>query len=483
MTKLLKVSSEIDGEKQGLAMRKEACYGCGAMLQTEDERAPGFVPVEKYLLKRKHKQTSQLLCSRCQELTHGKAVPGVRDLWAHDLETRVVNKRQPNMETSLSDNEYLVTDISGSTQRLLVSPEQLRTRLDELKSKRSTIIVLLVDMLDASGSFLGRLRNLVGKNPVIVVGTKADLLPKNMPDEEIMTDWLNETAIHKGIRPIGVQVVSAKNGMGMKEAAKIILMERRKRDVYIIGAANVGKSAFVRALINEMSDFNSRTFDPAAYNQGRFLPVESSVPGTTLGMIPLKAFASGGTLYDTPGVHLHHRMQHTLTPEEVKVLHPRGRLRPFIAPSPSKNGNSKPVTYTWGSLLQFTIENYPEGTQIVFYGPKCMKVLSAFPGEEIPSEPPISAFGSESITKRGGWRDMRKFEKNLRYEDYEWEIDCASYRAIIDVSVSGIFGWATIYVPIDHSFDDTRLQISTRAPVGTEVFFRPPLILDFPSRK
>ena len=35
-------------------------------------------------------------------------------------------------------------------------------------------------------------------------------------------------------------------GEGIAEVVKLVRIERRGRDVYIIGAANVGKSAFVR---------------------------------------------------------------------------------------------------------------------------------------------------------------------------------------------------------------------------------------------
>lgn len=37
---------------------------------------------------------------------------------------------------------------------------------------------------------------------------------------------------------------------------------------------------------------------------------------------------------DTPGVHLHHRVPHMLSPEELKLLHPRRRLTPFRPPTP-----------------------------------------------------------------------------------------------------------------------------------------------------
>ena len=37
--------------------------------------------------------------------------------------------------------------------------------------------VLLVDLMDASGSFLPRVRDLVGRNPVVLVGTKVYPIP------------------------------------------------------------------------------------------------------------------------------------------------------------------------------------------------------------------------------------------------------------------------------------------------------------------
>ena len=37
---------------------------------------------------------------------------------------------------------------------------------------------------------------------------------------------------------------------------------------------------------------------------------------------------------DTPGIHLHHRLPHLLTPEELKEMHPRRRLKPYYPPAP-----------------------------------------------------------------------------------------------------------------------------------------------------
>lgn len=46
----------------------------------------------------------------------------------------------------------------------------------QVREKRA-VAVVLVDLMDASGSFLPRVRDLVGKNPVVLVGTKVNRLP------------------------------------------------------------------------------------------------------------------------------------------------------------------------------------------------------------------------------------------------------------------------------------------------------------------
>ena len=48
--------------------------------------------------------------------------------------------------------------------------------------------------------------------------------------------------------------------------------------------------------MREMSDATSMQYDPMAASSHKRLPVESAMPGTTLKLIPLKAFHSGGQL-------------------------------------------------------------------------------------------------------------------------------------------------------------------------------------------
>ena len=62
------------------------------------------------------------------------------------------------------------------------------------------------------------------------------------------------------------------------------------------------------------------------------LPTASSMPGTTLGIIPIKAFEDRKTLYDTPGVFLHHRVNSLLTGDQMKELRLGGDLKAYRAP-------------------------------------------------------------------------------------------------------------------------------------------------------
>ena len=147
------------------------CYGCGARLQMESENAAGFVQKEVYVTKKKHRQLNQVLCSRCHLLCNGKMVPGIED-WG----TRLVTSGGGDQGTSAATRENLLT------------PDALRTQLLSMKTKRS-LVLHLVDLTDIQGTFLRNIRQLVSKNPVLIIGTKMDLTPRGSNAKEV-SDWL-----------------------------------------------------------------------------------------------------------------------------------------------------------------------------------------------------------------------------------------------------------------------------------------------------
>jgi hypothetical protein len=57
-----------------------------------------------------------------------------------------------------------------------------------------------------------------------------------------------------------------------------------------MGAANVGKTAFVAALLETAGQAGQLAATSA-------MPLQSGMPGTTLGLLPVAAFSSGGLMY------------------------------------------------------------------------------------------------------------------------------------------------------------------------------------------
>ena len=373
------------------------------------------------------------------------------------------------------------------------------------------LVVLLIDLLDASGSMLGRVRDLIGGNPIIVVGTKADLLP-NGTDPDELEEWLSSALAFKRISADSVHIVSSRTGDGVAEAVGAVRRSRLGRDVYVMGAANVGKSSFVRALVKDMSSMKSRQYDPLAPGRSKHLPVESAMPGTTLRTIPLEVFSSGGTLFDTPGLHLHHRIPHLLTPEENKELHPRKRLRGYVVTPPAElqlaakeestgeevsNTMSRDLhnedpdeekdeeaiaSYSWGGLARIDVLSCPPETQLVFYGPAALRVQTVPTALESAAsagqtrETEAAGFGAESVAARGGLRVARIVELEVEGDYFE---------PIGDVALSGVPGWLAIVagpklrsrrgVQSEQSGSVHSVKLRVWAPVGVEVFVRPSL--------
>lgn len=74
---------------------------------------------------------------------------------------------------------------------------------------------------------------------------QVDLLPKGT-DLQDVADWLQDMALARKVNVIHTSTVSSRTGESIPETAAFIRKNRLGRDVYIVGAANVGKSAFCR---------------------------------------------------------------------------------------------------------------------------------------------------------------------------------------------------------------------------------------------
>ncbi|GAV68104.1 MMR_HSR1 domain-containing protein [Cephalotus follicularis] len=429
-----------------------SCYGCGAPLQTSESDAPGFVDSETYELKKKHHQLRTVLCGRCRLLSHG------------------------HMITAVGGNG----GYAGGKQ--FVTADELREKLFHLRHEKA-LIVKLVDIVDFNGSFLARVRDLAGANPIILVVTKVDLLPKDT-DFNCVGDWVVEATAKKKLNVLSVHLTSSKSLVGIAGVASEIHKQKKGRDVYILGSANVGKSAFISALLKMMAER-----DPAAAAAQRYKPIQSAVPGTTLGPIQIDAFLGGGKIFDTPGVHLHHRQAAVVHSEDLPALAPQSRLRGQSLPNAQvasenglagklKDGGLNRLSIFWGGLVRIDMLKVLPQTCLTFYGPKALQI------HLVPTDQADEFYRKElgdlltpptGKQKAKEWRGLEiERQLKIKYDDAE--------RPASDVAISGL-GWITIEPSrkpigtsdINSEETDKELHLAVHVPKPVEIFVRPPM--------
>ena len=370
------------------------CYGCGVQLQIIDESIAGYVDPDEYQTKAVvHRQFNGMLCARCAALSNGRFVNAV--------EGQGGIKAAPG----------------------LITPKQLRDSLKEIR-ERKTLVVKVVDVTDFHGSFLKKVRDVVGGNPILLVVTKVDLLSPETNYDDLLR-WVEDESAARRLTLAGVALVSSKKGFGMRDAVLQMMRERNGRDVYVMGAANVGKSTFIRAAMDELRSAGNY-FAPA-----KRLPVASAMPGTTLGVIPLKAFEGKGVLFDTPGVFLHHRLNSLLGPEDLSIMRLGNTLKKFV---PKKPECAEPPGFDsfqgyslcWGSFLRIDILACPPNTAFSFYGPKTLRV-DIMKTSDVPATIP----GQEQAALR-------------LVNEVDFVPPPGITGGLVDLSVSGLGGWVRV---------------------------------------
>lgn len=412
-----------------IAKQRCACYGCGADLQTAAPSVAGYVEPDRYEEKAVHRQLKLLLCTRCRSLAQGEILPAV-------AEGRMLRATEP------------ASDGVGVT-----TPEQLRAELASIRDLKC-LVVLLVDLTDVTGSFLPRVRDLVAGNPIVLIGTKVDLLPKGTIASEV-EGWLSER-LSPLLNVVSVHLVSAKTGEGMSTAVRSILIERKGRDLFVLGAANVGKSLFVGALLEE-----------AFGQKAKRLPLSSPTPGTTLRMIGVDCFDGASMLFDTPGVHLAHRLSAQLLPEELKAILPRGRVKPYT-PTAYAAGS----TFFWGGLVRVDVLEAPPALRLSFVAAFNLRVTHcestadadalyvAEAGRSL--TPPLDV---ASATELGGLVLSR-----------EIELELTEMQQVADVCISGL-GWVSVgaLASLVDKGSPMRVRLAVWVPKGVTVSVRPPM--------
>ncbi len=115
------------------------------------------------------------------------------------------------------------------------------------------VIVYIVDLFDFHGSFLYSMPRIIGDNPVLILANKIDLFPKDVKFSRVQ-HWVKRECRNRGLHDITVgqvHLVSCKTGFGVSEALRRARQSAEDRgcDIYVVGAANAGKSTFINHLL------------------------------------------------------------------------------------------------------------------------------------------------------------------------------------------------------------------------------------------
>lgn len=333
------------------------CSACGSAFQSKDPTRPGYLPPAKHEIQMKLVKIEEM--QKLQEKaeafewsaedeiewliqTSGEENPDASDASPSDIDIakmadelgldlaelskkKTICKRCHGLQNFGTVEESLRP---GHTEEPLLSQEAFRDLLTPIREK-TAVIIALVDLFDFSGSVLPELDSIAGENPVILAANKADLLPSKMGQTRA-ENWVRRELEYLGVKSIAnvggaVRLVSCKTGFGVSSmmAKARELAEEMDCDIYVVGAANAGKSTLINHILekNEERRKNFTKKRPGNANSRKGVVTTSPLPGTTLKFI--KVDLGGLNLYDTPGLLVPGTLTQLLTPEELKIVVPK----------------------------------------------------------------------------------------------------------------------------------------------------------------
>lgn len=213
------------------------CYGCGSILQSEDRFETGFVS-------KKRVGKDEGLCDRCYDLRH---------------------------------------PVEGTNQTL---DNEFASLLTSAKEK-GALFCYIFDSFALDASIVKGLNEILGPN-ILAIFTKRDILPQEVDDKAIISTFKAQL-LKKGIAPVDIILTSAYQSFNYEAFLETIEKYRKGKDVFFVGASQVGKSALIN---NILMNYNNET--------GRNITSERiGSEGMSLTEIPLD---KDSTLYDTPGI-------------------------------------------------------------------------------------------------------------------------------------------------------------------------------------
>jgi ribosome biogenesis GTPase YqeH len=249
-------------------MEELYCIGCGSKIQTENKEKAGYIPASKLT-----EEIENIVCHRCFRLRH-------------------YNEIIPSTVTT--DEYYEILSSIG---------------------KEDALVIKILDLFDLEGSMMPELAKLTNHQELIILLNKRDLLPKSINDNKLM-HRLKKTFSENNLKPTKVFTMSASKKYNIDEIAQYLEEHQNNRNIYVVGASNVGKSTFLNALIRSFTDIKQDVI------------TVSQQAGTTQNVIEIPFLEKH--IIDTPGLINEHQFLAYLDADAIKVLSPKKEIKPRV---------------------------------------------------------------------------------------------------------------------------------------------------------
>lgn len=243
------------------------CYGCGAILQSQDRFEPGFVSKVR-------EGHDEGLCDRCYTLRH---------------------PNPDQAQTLDADFAKLLSDAKEG----------------------EALFCYVVDAFALDSSIIPGVSSHLGEN-VLVVINKTDILPKDTDRAELIRG-VRVRMEQQGLKPVGYIVTSAFQDFDFASFIMTIDRLRHGKDVYFVGVLGVGKSTLINNFLKEYQNKTDRTITKER------LGTDGSM---SLTAIPLD---QDSTLYDTPGIFDPESLLNQIDKRTLKYVVPKSRVEPVNA--------------------------------------------------------------------------------------------------------------------------------------------------------
>ena len=227
------------------------CNSCGVILQDSDINKEGYV-----------KDINLELCERCFRIKNYN-------------DYKVIPKTN-------SDFKEIFDEINNSNDLVIVVTDVFHLNIDNI------------------------LKYI--KNPILLVISKRDIMPKVMNEDRLLNYINNKQIIDK------ILISSYKN-YNLDELYSKIKVNKKSNNVYIVGYTNAGKSTLINKLLYNYSD-------------NKTLLTTSILPSTTLSSININ-LSDDLVLIDTPGIINENDLSSSIDVKLLKKIIPKKQIKPI----------------------------------------------------------------------------------------------------------------------------------------------------------